>query len=116
MNIPMPCRHAKRPFMQQNHRPTHAQATEEAGMRRSLITLGIVALATVLMANQQDRADLTVLGQFAPGQGTLVSAGFDSATDSVWIYGDFTTDLRSYSQDGSFLSSILRPGEAANDA
>jgi Ca2+-binding RTX toxin-like protein len=85
-------------------------------MRRPRAVLGIITLAAILAAARPVQADLVGLGFFNPGLGPLVGTAFDPATDSVWVYGDFDADLRRYSRTGTFLSSIPRPGEAANDA
>lgn len=76
----------------------------------------LAALVVASLAAVPVRADLIVLGDFSPGVGTLVSAGYSAASDSVWVYGDFNADLRNYSRSGTFLASRARPGESANDA
>ena len=60
-------------------------------------------------------AQLSILNQFSPGLGELVSAGYDAGAGSVWIYGSFDADVRSYTPAGSFVSSVPRPGESADD-
>jgi hypothetical protein len=61
------------------------------------------------------QGSLSLLGQFNPGLGQLVSAGFDPSSDRVWIYSGFGSTLNSYSRTGTFQSSLNRPGEGAND-
>src|SRR5688500_10179388 len=71
--------------------------------------------AIVLLATVNAPAQLTVQSEFTAESG-LVSAGFDSHTGRVWLYGDFAADLSTYSASGTFIASIPRPGEGANDA
>lgn len=61
------------------------------------------------------RADLVIKSQFNPGQGTLVGIGFDTASDSLWVYDSSGSQLLNYSRSGSLLGGIARPGESAND-
>ncbi len=75
----------------------------------------VITLALASSAAQPASAELTLIDQFSPGLGELVSCGFDQKAGHVWVYGSFAADLRSYSATGTFLASIGRPGEAAND-
>ena len=83
--------------------------------------LTVVILLGSLTVPGPARADLVLLGQFTPrvGQfrlGLLVSLGFDSSTDGVWVYRQFDSTLRRYTRSGTFVSSINRPGESTDDA
>ena len=82
-------------------------------MKRTLLSIMIVA--SVMAAARETQPDLRVLGQFNSGLGLLVSSGFDSTSDHVWVYGGSDRDLRSYTGTGGLLSSIEAPGENAND-
>ena len=44
-----------------------------------------------------------------------MAAAFDPTTDRVWTYAAFGTTINSYTRAGVFVSSIPRPGEAADD-
>ncbi|MDQ3115255.1 MAG: hypothetical protein M3Q86_01365 [Verrucomicrobiota bacterium] len=83
--------------------------------RHLKFTLIATALAVAGFAAKPASADLALLDQFSPGIGQLVSIGVDPSDESVWIYGSFDADLRSYSNTGEFLTSITRPGGSAND-
>ena len=75
-----------------------------------------VFLALLLPSSFTAKAELVSLGQFDPSEvGGIVGAGYDSTTNSVWVYGSFEGDINEYSPTGTFLSSISSPGEGAND-
>ncbi len=75
--------------------------------------LAVIAITLALSsAARPASAALTLIDQFSPGIGQLVSCGFDHTANKVWVYGDFDADLRSYATTGTFASSITRPGEA----
>jgi hypothetical protein len=76
----------------------------------------LIACAFLLTAYPA-HAQLSVLSQFSPGDGQLVSAGFDSDGNRIWIYANSAGTLRSYTPGGTFVSSITRfgLGEAADD-
>ena len=84
-------------------------------------TLGLVKRLAALIAcaflltPYPAHAQLSILSQFSPAQGQLVSAGFDSDGNRVWIYANSAGTLRSYTPGGAFVSSVPRPGEAADD-
>ena len=40
----------------------------------------------------------------------LCGLAFDHTTGNVWVYECHAADLQSYSSDGTFLSSVPRPG------
>ena len=84
-------------------------------MRFTAHALAMTVAATMMSVSQPADADLILLDQFAAGQGQLASAGFDHTTGNVWIYGSFDPTVRGYTPAGSFLSSVPRPGENAND-
>jgi hypothetical protein len=73
-------------------------------------------LITAALAAPPANAQLVNLGSFAPGLGTLVGVAFDASTDAVWVYPDFADELRGYTREGAFVTSLPRPGESANDA
>ncbi|MGE3821832.1 MAG: hypothetical protein AB7I30_20655 [Isosphaeraceae bacterium] len=75
----------------------------------------ILVLTILALDLSHARADLVIKSQFNPGQGTLVSMGFDVASDSLWIYDSSGAQLRNHSRSGVFLGGIARPGESAND-
>jgi hypothetical protein len=58
---------------------------------------------------------LSLLSQFNPGTGVLVSSGFDRTNDRVWIYASSGSLLQSYSRLGVAGPTVTRPGESAND-
>ncbi len=45
----------------------------------------------------------------------ICGLAFDQTTGNVWVYQCFAADLQRYSSDGTFLSSVPRPGDPAND-
>jgi hypothetical protein len=62
------------------------------------------------------RADLAILGQFNPSNAAdLCGIGFDPTSGQLWVYGCSESTVQRYSSAGSFLSSVARPGESAND-
>ncbi len=78
--------------------------------------LGICVSVFVLGSGPRIFADLTVIDEFDPSMAAgLCSVAFDHTTGNVWIYGCSTADVQSYATDGTFLSSVARPGESAND-
>ena len=79
------------------------------------LTMTLMTLACASAVASSADASVTVLQQFNPGLGTLVGCGHDATTGSTWVYPSFGATLSSYSAAGVFLSSIPRPGEAAND-
>lgn len=83
-------------------------------MGRLTFTIG---LFVGLVASQVANAQLTLLDQFNPTEvGSIDGAGFDAATDQVWVYGISSDSIDSYTRTGTFVSSVNRPGESANDA
>jgi len=82
---------------------------------RKYFVLASLLLTLAPVGSAQEGPMPFVINQFDPDIGTLVSVGFDSATDRVWLYNSVGDFLMSYSATGTFLSSIDRPGEAGND-
>ena len=87
---------------------------------KSLVLAAVIFFGSLTVPGPA-RADLVLLGQFTPrvGQlrlGLLVSLGFDSSTDGVWVFRQFDSTLRRYTRSGTFVSTINRPGESADDA
>jgi hypothetical protein len=74
-----------------------------------------VCIAMVLWTAAVAQAQLTVGGSFSTGQ-ALVGLGHDSASNTVWSYGSFGSELRHYGSTGTFLGAHPRPGASANDA
>lgn len=75
----------------------------------------VLALA-VAIAPAQARAALTTLGQFNPSQASgLCGIATHDETGDVWVVGCSGADVQRYSSTGTFLSSVPRPGEPAND-
>lgn len=85
-------------------------------MRRSLLRRSFwVVLVLVLGASDSARASLTASTTFNPGSaGSLCGIGSDPTGD-VWVYACSGADLQRYSPAGTFVSSVARPGESAND-
>lgn len=61
-------------------------------------------------------AQITVVDSFNPSQaGGLCSAAYDAEAGEVWVYDCGAGDFQHYAEDGTFIASIPRPGESAND-
>jgi hypothetical protein len=82
-------------------------------LRASTVAL-LFSVAPLLLAAAPPPS-LTQIAQFNPGVGPLVGLACDHVDGTVWVYGDFDADLRHYAADGSFLASVPRPGESADD-
>jgi len=78
------------------------------------VLANIVAVILLTGRALHSNAQLILLDQFDPNIGTLVGLGFDSPSNTVWIHGDFDSTLLQYSDTGTFISSVSRPGESAN--
>jgi hypothetical protein len=70
----------------------------------------------LLVCSAPASAQIVTLNFFNPPEvGGLCGLGFDTVTDDVWVYECSGASLHRYAADGTFLSSIARPGESAND-
>jgi hypothetical protein len=75
-----------------------------------------VLVLAVAIAPTQARAALTTLSQFDPsGASDLCGIATDGETGAVWVHGCFAVDIQRYSDTGTFLSAVPRPGESVND-
>ncbi|MBW2269244.1 MAG: hypothetical protein JRH16_11755 [Deltaproteobacteria bacterium] len=75
-----------------------------------------VLLIAALGGAHAASAQIVELSQFNPsGAAGLCGTGFDQTNDGVWVYDCSAADVQRYATDGTFLSSVSRPGEAAND-
>lgn len=91
----------------------HPTITHRASLWMTVLAIFIFGALGV----PRSQAQLVLLGQFNPAEvGGIVGAGFDGITDSVWVYGDASASIHRYTRTGTFLSSVSRPGESANDA
>lgn len=75
-----------------------------------------VLLACCAFWSSPSVAQITVLDTFNPSNsGGLCSLGLDGTTGNVWVYACSAGTIEGYASDGTFLASIPRPGESAND-
>jgi hypothetical protein len=75
----------------------------------------LLALA-LLVCSAPASAQITLLDSFDPSEvGSLCGAAFDAVGNAVWVYECFGASLHRYATDGTFLGSVPRPGESAND-
>lgn len=80
-------------------------------MIRFMINLMVIALCA-----SPASAQIVVLDSFDPSQtGGLCGLGVDPATGDVWVYACTGATIDAYSSTGTYLTSIPRPGESAND-
>jgi len=80
-------------------------------MSRLLFLLALCFLGTAPSA-----AQITVLDSFNPSNsGGLCSLSLDGTTGNVWVYDCSGSMVDGYASDGTFLASVPRPGESAND-
>ncbi len=80
-------------------------------MIRIMIILMVVAILALPAS-----AQIVVLDVFDPAQtGGLCGLGVDPTTGDVWVYQCSGATIDAYSSTGTFLTSIPRPGESAND-
>ncbi len=77
--------------------------------------VGVPGLADTAILDSRPVAALTLTGQFSPGLGTLIGAGFDAPQDRVWLYSDSDSVIRSFSRSGVPISTVPRPGSPSND-
>lgn len=91
--------------------------TTELRIKRPLISLLRVALVlcALLAITPRAHAQLTLLNQFNTGGG-LVGAAYDRTGDTVFVYGSFGSEFQRFTRGGTPISTISRPGEAADDA
>ena len=82
-------------------------------MQRALL----IIIAVLLVGRPQPAAAvLQILGQFDPASaGGLCGGAFDPLSQRVWVHACSGADVQSYSTGGTFVSSVARPGESAND-
>lgn len=82
------------------------------GILRAL--MGTTAL--LLPASQPAIAQLAITAQFDPsGSSSNCGLAVDSSSHEVWVHGCSGADIQRYSTAGTFLSSVPRGGESAND-
>lgn len=82
---------------------------------RYSFSVALLPLILVLAAPMA-RAQLTVVDSFNPSQaGGLCSLAYDFRAGTIWVYDCRASDFQEYAEDGSFLRSLPRPGESAND-
>ena len=82
---------------------------------RFFLSLAFLPLILILAAPMA-RAQLTVVDSFNPSQaGGLCSLAYDFRAGTIWVYDCSVNDFQEYAEDGSFLRSLPRPGESAND-
>lgn len=84
---------------------------------RALIPNRLLFLTVSLaLLSTPSSAQITVLDTFNPSQtGGLCGLGFDPATATVWAHACSGATIDGYAADGTFLASLSRPGESAND-
>lgn len=82
--------------------------------RTWLAMTAIAAIGLTLTLAGVANGQVVSLSQFSPGGG-IVSCGFDHTTNTVWVYNSFAATLSNYTASGTFIVSIPRPGESAND-
>ena len=83
---------------------------------KRLLLITTIFIFIIVLAHQVTAGELTLLGQFNPSNASgLCGIGYDQTTDNVWVFGCFANDLQSYSNSGTYINSITRPGESAND-
>jgi len=85
------------------------------GVRRLATSVAAALCVTATSAVSPAGADMVVISQFPSGIGTPVGCAYDSATDSVWVYGAFAPWIQRFSSTGTPISTIPRPGGAADD-
>lgn len=85
-------------------------------MRRSLsVPVAVAVVAAFLAVTPGTAGASRLIGSFDTGVGSLVGVAVDGQRDSVLVYGAFAETILEYSQTGSLLGEILRPGPASND-
>jgi hypothetical protein len=83
---------------------------------RVLTTLSVMTIAGAVVMSPVARAQLSVFDSFNPSQaGGLCSLAHDFQSGTIWVYDCSASDFQQYSEDGSFVKSLPRPGESAND-
>jgi len=81
---------------------------------RFTLALGLVLAAAGLTLPAS--AQITVLNSFNPAEvSSLCSVAAGQTAETVWVYGCGGDQIYGYAPDGTFLTSIARPGESAND-
>lgn len=79
------------------------------------LLLSVLALAVVLPPAQA-LAALSTLSQFDPSQTAgLCGVATNDASGDVWAYACFGTGIDRYSSAGTYIGTVPRPGESAND-
>ncbi len=78
--------------------------------------LSALILAALFAWSSVATAQIITLDSFDPSDsGGLCSVAFDQTTGSVWVYDCNDGMIDRYSVSGTFLGSVPRPGESAND-
>jgi hypothetical protein len=77
----------------------------------------LLALLTIsVLWSSSSAAQITVLDSFDPSDsGGLCGLGLDPITGDVWVHQCNSDTVEGYASDGTFLRTIPRPGESAND-
>lgn len=85
----------------------------------SLRTIPFIVSAAALLAfliAPPAEAQITVLNSFNPTEaGGLCGLGYDQTAGNVWVYDCSAATIQNFAPDGTFLGSVPRPGESAND-
>lgn len=82
-------------------------------IRTMLLPLALLALVA---GSRPAAAQIAISDQFNPSQsGGLCGLGVDPTTGNIWVYPCSGAAIDGYTSTGSFLASIARPGEVAND-
>ncbi len=80
------------------------------------LSIALLTVAGLGLASRPVSAQIIELGEFNPSEVSgLCGLGYDVAQSIIWVYACSNASLHSYATDGSFLGSIPRPGESAND-
>ncbi len=94
---------------------TPSIASHSSRLSRSF-SIALLTIAGLELASPAASAQIIELGEFDPPEvGSLCGVAYDVAQSIVWVYGCSSASLHSYAIDGTFLGSIPRPGESAND-
>lgn len=76
----------------------------------------VILLMAMAIGASPSTAQIAVLDSFNPSQsGGLCGMGTDPTTGNVWVHQCSSATIEGYSSTGTFLVSLPRPGEAAND-
>lgn len=71
----------------------------------------LAVLLSVLVCGASPHA-ATLLDSFNPGVGQLVAVGFDTTSDTLYVYPAFGADILQLDTSGTVLNSVARPVQA----